>query len=328
VSPLKLTGLSKRYGDTAVVDGLDLELRAGRCHGLLGPNGAGKTTTLRLALGLIGADAGVVELLGHVLPEQAGQARARVGVVPQTDNLDPDFTVRENLQIYGRYFGISKRDMAERIPGLLDFAGLAGKADVPIATLSGGMKRRLTLARALVNDPDLVILDEPTTGLDPQARHLIWQGLRRLIGQGKTLLLTTHFMEEAERLCDDISVIDHGRVIVQGSPRDLIKAHIEPHVVEIYGDGLAEWQACASQFSRRAVPRENCAPSGGSERSERGGRQFCRRCEQAGETLFCYTDAPEQVVAELETQPGLRYLHRPANLEDVFLKLTGRDLRD
>ena len=302
MSPLKLTGLTKSYGDAVVVDGLDLELQAGRCHGLLGPNGAGKTTTLRLALGLIGADAGTVELLGHTLPEAADVARARVGVVPQMDNLDPDFTVRENLQIYGRYFGISKREMTARIPALLDFAGLAAKADVPIATLSGGMKRRLTLARALVNDPDLVILDEPTTGLDPQARHLIWQGLRRLIGQGKTLLLTTHFMEEAERLCDDISVIDQGRVIVQGSPRELIKTHIEPHVVEIYGDGLAEWQACASAW--------------------------CRRCEQAGETLFCYTEAPEKVVAELEGHPGLRYLHRPANLEDVFLKLTGRDLRD
>ncbi len=302
MSPLHLSGLTKRYGDTVVVDGLDLELQAGRCHGLLGPNGAGKTTTLRLALGLIGADAGSVQLLGHTLPDHADRARARVGVVPQMDNLDPDFTVRENLRIYGRYFGIAKRDMDARIPGLLDFAGLAAKADVPIATLSGGMKRRLTLARALVNDPDLVILDEPTTGLDPQARHLIWQGLRRLIVQGKTLLLTTHFMEEAERLCDDISVIDHGRVIVQGSPRDLIKTHIEPHVVEIFGDGLAEWQACASRH--------------------------CRRCESAGETLFCYTESPESVVAELAAHPGLRYLHRPANLEDVFLKLTGRDLRD
>ena len=302
MSPLHLTGLTKRYGDTVVVDGLDLELQAGRCHGLLGPNGAGKTTTLRLALGLIGADAGSVQLLGHTLPDHADRARARVGVVPQMDNLDPDFTVRENLRIYGRYFGIAKRDMDARIPGLLDFAGLAAKADVPIATLSGGMKRRLTLARALVNDPDLVILDEPTTGLDPQARHLIWQGLRRLIVQGKTLLLTTHFMEEAERLCDDISVIDHGRVIVQGSPRELIKTHIEPHVVEIFGDGLDEWQASASRH--------------------------CRRCESAGETLFCYTEAPESVVAELAAHSGLRYLHRPANLEDVFLKLTGRDLRD
>ncbi len=301
-SPLKLSGLTKRYGDTVVVDGLDLELKAGRYHGLLGPNGAGKTTTLRLALGLIAADAGTVDLLGQRLPARAEVARERVGVVPQMDNLDPDFTVRENLQIYGRYFGLSKREMIGRIPALLDFAGLAGKSEALIATLSGGMKRRLTLARALVNDPDLVILDEPTTGLDPQARHLIWQGLRRLMGQGKTLLLTTHFMEEAERLCDDISVIDQGRVIVQGSPRELIQTHIEPHVVEIYGDGLNEWQACGSRH--------------------------CHRCEQAGETLFCYTQTPSKVVAELAAHPGLRYLHRPANLEDVFLKLTGRDLRD
>ena len=302
MSPLKLTGLSKHYGGTAVVDGLNLELAPGRCHGLLGPNGAGKTTTLRLALGLIEADAGMVELLGHTLPEQAAPARARVGVVPQMDNLDPDFTVRENLQTYGRYFGLDKHEIAARIPALLEFAGLAGKSEVPIATLSGGMKRRLTLARALVNDPDLVILDEPTTGLDPQARHLVWQGLRRLTAKGKTLLLTTHFMDEAERLCDVISIIDRGRIITEGPPRDLIRTHIEPHVVEVYGEGLAAWKGCV-EFR-------------------------CLRCEEAGETLFCYTDTPQAVVDELEQIPGLRYLHRPANLEDVFLKLTGRDLRD
>ena len=301
-APLRLAGLTKRYGGQLVVDGLDLALEPGRCHGLLGPNGAGKTTTLRLSLGLIEADAGTVELLGHPMPQQSKQARRKVGVVPQVDSLDPDFTVAENLQTYGRYFGLSGKTIAARIPDLLDFAGLAGKADAPIATLSGGMKRRLTLARALVNDPDLIILDEPTTGLDPQARHLIWQGLRRLIGQGKTLLLTTHFMDEAERLCDVISVIDHGRVITRGSPRELIAGHIEPHVVEVFGDGLDLWQACATDL--------------------------CRRCEQAGETLFCYTEDPRAVVANLETQPNLRYLHRPANLEDVFLKITGRDLRD
>jgi lipooligosaccharide transport system ATP-binding protein len=253
-------------------------------------------------LGLIGADAGTVDLLGYPMPAAAALARRKVGVVPQIDSLDPDFTVRENLLTYGRYFGMKGREIEARIPYLLEFSGLAGKADAPINNLSGGMKRRLTLARALVNDPDLIFLDEPTTGLDPQARHLIWQGLRRLIGQGKTLLLTTHFMDEAERLCDVISVLDQGRVIVRGSPRELIKMHIEPHVVEVFGDGLSEWKTCASGL--------------------------CRRCETAGETLFCYTDTPEKVVAELENQPGLRYLHRPANLEDVFLKLTGRDLRD
>ena len=300
--PLRLAGLTKHYGGQAVVDGLDLTLESGRCHGLLGPNGAGKTTTLRLALGLIEADAGTVELLGYAMPAQSKRARRKVGVVPQVDSLDPDFTVAENLQTYGRYFGLSGKHIAGRIPDLLDFAGLAGKADAPIATLSGGMKRRLTLARALVNDPDLIILDEPTTGLDPQARHLIWQGLRRLISQGKTLLLTTHFMDEAERLCDVISVLDHGRVITRGSPRELIAGHIEPHVVEVFGDGLDVWQDCAANL--------------------------CHRCEQVGETLFCYTDDPKAVVTDLETRPGLRYLHRPANLEDVFLKLTGRDLRD
>ncbi|MEW5789648.1 MAG: ATP-binding cassette domain-containing protein [Pseudomonadota bacterium] len=300
--PLRLAGLTKHYGGSAVVDGFDLELEPGRCHGLLGPNGAGKTTTLRLALGLIQADAGTVELLGHPMPARARLGRQKVGVVPQVDSLDPDFTVRENLQTYGRYFGLSGREIEARIPDLLDFAGLAGKADAPILNLSGGMKRRLTLARALVNDPDLIFLDEPTTGLDPQARHLIWQGLRRLIGQGKTLLLTTHFMDEAERLCDVISVMDRGRVIARGSPRELIASHIEPHVVEVFGDGLAEWKACAGDL--------------------------CHRCETAGETLFCYTDAPDKVVAHLEGRPALRYLHRPANLEDVFLKLTGRDLRD
>jgi len=301
-SPLRLTGLTKRYGGQTVVDAIDLTIAAGQCHGLLGPNGAGKTSTLRLALGLIEADAGQVELLGHIMPAESGLARARVGVVPQVDSLDPDFTVRENLLTYGRYFGLSRAKVEDRVPDLLDFAGLTGKGDASVTSLSGGMKRRLTLARALVNDPDLVILDEPTTGLDPQARHLVWQGLRRLIGKGKTLLLTTHFMDEAERLCDRISIIDRGRIIVEGSPRDLIRTHIEPQVVEVYGDTLADWRVCALDL--------------------------CQRCESAGETLFCYTADPEPVIAELDKQPTLRYLHRPANLEDVFLKLTGRDLRD
>jgi lipooligosaccharide transport system ATP-binding protein len=301
-APLVVAGLTKRYAGSAVVDGIDLAIAAGRCHGLLGPNGAGKTTTLRLALGLVEADAGEIRLLGHPVPAEAALARARIGVVPQTDSLDPDFTVRENLLAYGRYFGLDRRSVEARIPDLLEFAGLAGKAEARVPTLSGGMKRRLTLARALINDPDLIVLDEPTTGLDPQARHLVWQGLRRLIGQGKTLLLTTHFMDEAERLCDRISIIDRGRIIAEGSPRELIAEHIEPQVVEVHGDGLPAWRA--------------------------GADRLCRRCEAAGETLFCYTDDPQPAIADLERRAGLRYLHRPANLEDVFLKLTGRDLRD
>ena len=300
--PLVLNGLTKRYGGTAVVDDLSLTIVPGRCHGLLGPNGAGKTTTLRLALGLIEADAGEIRLLGHPLPREAALARRRVGVVPQSDSLDPDFTVRENLLAYGRYFGLQRREIETRIPALLEFAGLAGKADAKVPTLSGGMKRRLTLARSLINDPELIVLDEPTTGLDPQARHLVWQGLRRLIHQGKTLLLTTHFMDEAERLCDCISIIDRGRIIAEDMPRALITRHIEPHVVEVFGEGLAAWEGCAGSL--------------------------CRRCEHAGETLLCYTDDPKAVTDALDRREGLRYLHRPANLEDVFLKLTGRDLRD
>jgi lipooligosaccharide transport system ATP-binding protein len=301
---LTLHHLTKSYDNTTVVAGIDLTVARGSCHGLLGPNGAGKTTTLRLALGLIAPDHGEITLLGHRLPQEGPLARARVGVVPQHDNLDPDFTVRENLLVYAHYFGLSSREIAARIPALLNFAGLTAKADATVATLSGGMKRRLTLARALVNDPELIILDEPTTGLDPQARHLVWQGLRQLVKQGKTLLLTTHFMDEAERLCDQLSIIDHGEIIAEGAPRALLADQIEPHVVEIYGEALPRWRAHLESLALRV--------------------------ETSGETLFCYTVDPAPLLARLAAvqHEGLHYLHRPANLEDLFLKLTGRDLRD
>jgi lipooligosaccharide transport system ATP-binding protein len=300
---LSVRGLTKKYGDTEVVRGIDLNVRRGECFGLLGPNGAGKTTTLRLMLGLTEPDAGTIELAGIPVPQRAREARMKVGVVPQIDNLDPDFSVRENLIAYGRYFGMDKASIAARVPELLDFAGLASKADAQIAQLSGGMKRRLTLARALVHDPDILFLDEPTTGLDPQARHLIWQGLRRLIAAGKTIVLTTHFMDEAERLADRLAILDHGRIVTEGAPRELIESHIEPAVVEVFGEGLAEW----SQLYASTV---------------------CQRFESVGETLFCYTDNADRVIAALQHAPALRYVHRPSNLEDVFLKLTGRDLRD
>ena len=300
--PLQARGLKKRYGELEVVKGVDLEIAAGECFGLLGPNGAGKTTTLKLCLGLIEPDAGTIRLLGHEVPAHAREARAKVGVVPQFDNLDPDFSVEENLVVYSRYFGIAGGDIAPRLPQLLEFAGLAGRAEAKIQTLSGGMKRRLTLARALVNDPQLLFMDEPTTGLDPQARHLIWERLRRLTQQGRTLVLTTHFMEEAERLCARVAIMDHGRIIAAGSPRSLIEQHIEPQVVEVHGAGLEAWAARAGALASR--------------------------CERVGETLFCYTQNPAPVLAELRGREDLVYLHRPANLEDVFLKLTGRDLRD
>ncbi|MSQ53907.1 MAG: ATP-binding cassette domain-containing protein [Betaproteobacteria bacterium] len=299
---LQVAGLRKSYGAEEVLRGVDFEVATGECFGLLGPNGAGKTTTLKLSLGLIQPDAGTVRLLGHPVPEEATHARRGVGVVPQFDNLDPDFTVAENLVVFGRYFGLRSAQIAERIPRLLEFAGLAGRADARLHTLSGGMKRRLTLARALVNDPAVVFMDEPTTGLDPQARHLIWERLRRLRAEGKTLVLTTHFMEEAERLCTRLLVMDHGRVIAQGTPRAMIAGHIEPQVVEVHGQGLEDW----------AERAKGLAP----------------RVEIAGETAFCYAADVRPVLESLAGQDELAYLHRPANLEDVFLKLTGRDLRD
>ena len=302
-APLAAAGLRKSYGGHEVVCGVDFALRSGECFGLLGPNGAGKTTTLRLCLGLTDPDSGSITVLGEPVPQRAREARLRIGVVPQFDNLDPDFTIRENLLIFGRYFGIEDAVLRARIPELLEFAGLASRADARIQTLSGGMKRRLTLARALINDPELIFLDEPTTGLDPQARHVLWERLRNLLKQGKTLLLTTHFMEEAERLCGRIAIMDHGKIIAEGEPRALIAQHIEPQVVEVYGEGAPEW---AGRF----------------------GRLHAQRCEATGETIFCYAHDPAPLIADLDRRGDLRYLHRRANIEDVFLKLTGRDLRD
>ena len=302
-SVLAVENLHKSYGELEVVNGLSFAIEPGECFGLLGPNGAGKTTTLRLCLGLIDPNGGAIELAGEPVPARAREARIRAGVVPQMDNLDPDFTVSENLLVYGRYFGLPDRVIRARIPQLLEFAELGTRAASRIQTLSGGMKRRLLLARALVNDPDIIFMDEPTTGLDPQARHLIWERLKRLLSQNKTILLTTHFMEEAERLCDRIAIMDHGRLMAEGSPRALIERHIEPEVVEVYGDGVAQW-------------------------AEGAARDAASRVELTGETVFCYSADAHPLLARLEGVKGLRYLHRPANLEDVFLKLTGRELRD
>ena len=300
---LSVVGLRKSYGDNEVVRGLDFAIGRGECFGLLGPNGAGKTTTLRCCLGLTDPNAGAITLVGEPVPKAAREARVRVGVVPQMDNLDPDFTVVENLRIYGRYFRVPDALLHERIPRLLEFAGLSTKGSSSIRTLSGGMKRRLTLARALINDPELLILDEPTTGLDPQARHLIWDGLRQLLTQGKTILLTTHFMDEAERLCSRLAVIDHGRMIASDTPRALIAEHVEPEVIEVYGDEARAW-------------------------ADTRGRQLAERLELAGETAFCYARDAAPLLADLAKQTSVRYLHRPANLEDLFIKLTGRELRD
>jgi lipooligosaccharide transport system ATP-binding protein len=299
---LKVEGLVKTFGAQRAVDGVSFSVAPGQCFGLLGPNGAGKSTTLKLVLGLMEPDAGRIELLGLPVPTKAREARARVGVVPQNDPLDPDFTVAENLLVFGRYFGQPDAVTRARIDPLLDFAQLAPKRDARIQALSGGMKRRLTIARALINDPQVIFLDEPTTGLDPQARHLIWERLRRLLADGKTIVLTTHFMDEAERLCDRLAIVDAGRPIAEASPVELIRREIEPHVVEVHGPARADWA--------------------------RGAAALADRVETVGETTFAYCRDPGPLLASVQARTDLRTLHRPANLEDVFLKLTGRDLRD
>ncbi|MFT5393704.1 MAG: lipooligosaccharide transport system ATP-binding protein [Gammaproteobacteria bacterium] len=295
-------GLTKSFGDTMVVKGIDFDVPQGRCFGILGPNGAGKTTTLRMLLGQAIPSAGELTVLGHAVPNARRAARRRIGVVPQLDNLDPDFTVVENLYVYASYFGMSRAVVRSRVDEILELVVLTARANSPISALSGGMKRRLSIARALVNDPDLLVLDEPTTGLDPQVRHLIWSRLRELAREGKTLLLTTHYMEEAQRLCDEIIVMDGGRIVAQGSPASLIREHVEAHVVEVNGEDP----------SLRSLVEGITGV----------------RVESIDETLYCYTANPDPLLRALEANPLATSLRRPSNLEDVFLHLTGRDLRE
>jgi len=302
--------LRKRYGDTTVVDDLSFAISPGECLGVIGPNGAGKTTTIRMCLGLTVPDEGTIEAMGSLaMPRDARAIKAQLGVVSQFDTLDPDFTCAENLIVYARYFGMRRSDIAPRLPQLLEFAALSHKADAKPGELSGGMRRRLSLARALVNDPRLLMLDEPTTGLDPQARHLMWERLQVLLQQGKSILLTTHFMDEAERLCSRLLVLDHGRKIAEGRPRDLIAEHLEPDVVEVYGD-TGNHGHDAKALAELPL------------------KQFARRVEVSGETVFFYTDEARALLDALSAHAGLRTFHRPANLEDLFLKLTGRKIRD
>lgn len=295
--------LSKRYGDTEVVKDLSFSIAPGECLGVIGPNGAGKTTTVRMCLGHTVPDGGSIIAMGLRMPRDAMAIKAQLGVVTQFDTLDPDFSCEENLLVYGRYFGMKDAAIRARIPQLLEFAALSHKAGAKPGELSGGMRRRLSLARALVNDPKLLLLDEPTTGLDPQARHLMWERLQLLLQQGKSILLTTHFMDEAERLCNRLLVLDHGRKIAEGAPRDLIAAHLEPDVVEVFGTGAL---AMVDSILR----------------------PLAARIEVSGETVFCYTKDASAILQALTAHPALRTLHRPANLEDLFLKLTGRQIRE
>jgi lipooligosaccharide transport system ATP-binding protein len=298
---VRARNLCKSYGQRKVVRGVDFDVPRGVCFGILGPNGAGKTTLIRMLLGMSPVTSGDYLLFGE--PAGGASQRARIGVVPQGDNLDPDFTVRENLLVYASYFGIGSRIAGERMRELLAFAELSERGESMVGTLSGGMRRRLMIARALINDPDLVILDEPTTGLDPQTRHLIWQRLRRLRSGGKTLILTTHYMEEAEQLCDELIILDQGVILEQGRPRQLVLRHVEAEVVEIRGE-----------VSRTDV----MGLSSGLD----------VRKEHVGDTWFCYANDARPLLARCRERKDLEYIHRPGNLEDVFLRLTGRDLRE
>ena len=295
--------LSKRYAGKTVVNKLDLKIEAGCFCGILGPNGAGKTTTLRMFIGHCPIDDGRLAIFGLNMPEQASLVRESIGVVPQMDNLDPDFTVEENLHVYGRFFGIEADVLKTRIVELLDFASLQDKAGSQISELSGGMRRRLSLARALINKPALLILDEPTTGLDPQARQAIWQKLRALKKQGMTLVLTTHYMEEAERLCDRVIVMDHGEIKADAPPKQLIRTEVESHVLEVH----AADEALITQVKTDPA---------------------IARFEKSGDIHFFYGNKFNLALAVLEQSTHDDYLFRPANLEDVFIKLTGRDLRE
>ncbi|MEU4399054.1 ABC transporter ATP-binding protein [Micromonospora orduensis] len=303
---IQARGLVKRFGDFTAVDGIDVEVRSGEAFGFLGPNGAGKSSTMRMVGCISPPTGGELRILGMDPVADGPAIRARLGVCPQLDNLDPELTVRENLTVYARYFGISRRAARERADELLDFVQLGERADSKVEPLSGGMKRRLTIARALVNDPEIVLLDEPTTGLDPQARHLVWERLFRLKQQGVTLVLTTHYMDEAEQLCDRLVVMDGGRIVAEGSPRSLIERHSTREVVEL-------------RFAA-----ESQEPFAGKLDG------LGERVEVLPDRVLLYVPDGDAAVAEVSAL-GLNpanVLVRRSGLEDVFLHLTGRTLVD
>ena len=299
-------GLTKTFGDFTAVAGIDLQVARGESFGFLGPNGAGKSSTMRMIACVSPRTGGDLTVLGADPDVEGPSIRARLGVVPQADNLDGELTLRQNLQIYGRYFGYSRAYCRAKATELLEFAQLTERADADVDPLSGGMKRRLTIARSLVNDPELLLLDEPTTGLDPQARHLLWDRLFRLKQQGTTLILTTHYMDEAEQLCDRLVVMDGGRIVAEGSPQQLIRDHATREVLEL-------------RFALDEQHRHVAELTG-----------LANRVEELPDRLLLYTDDGEALLAEAHRR-GVRPLSslvRRSSLEDVFLRLTGRSLVD
>ena len=303
---IEAVGLRKHFGDFVAVDGIDVAVRRGEVFGFLGPNGAGKSSTMRMIGCVSPPTGGTLRILGMDPQTQGAQIRGRLGVVPQQDSLDLELTVRDNLVIYGRYFGLSRRQAHAKAVELLDFANLADRADSVVEPLSGGMKRRLTIARSLVNKPEILLLDEPTTGLDPQARHVLWDRLFRLKRQGVTIVLTTHYMDEAEQLCDRLVVMDGGRIVARGSPRELIAAWSTREVLELRfaADDLAPWAAKVQGVADRV--------------------------EVLPDRLLLYVDDGEAAVRAVHERGvvPLSSLVRRSTLEDVFLRLTGRTLVD
>jgi len=304
---VRARGLIKRFGGFTAVDGVDFDLYRGEAFGFLGPNGAGKSSTMRMIGCVSPPSEGELTILGGDRVKDGSAIRAHLGVVPQEDTLDVELTVRENLLVYGRYFGLPRRVIRERTEQLLEFVQLEDRARDKVEPLSGGMKRRLTIARSLINDPDILILDEPTTGLDPQARHVVWDRLFRLKQRGVTLILTTHYMDEAEQLCDRLVVMDHGRFAAEGSPRELIDRYCSPEVLELRFDPLLK-EAAAEKL--KDIPSE--------------------RTEVLADRILLYVrdgDAALAAVRSLGLEP-MTSLVRRGSLEDVFLLLTGRRLED
>jgi lipooligosaccharide transport system ATP-binding protein len=304
---VRARGLTKRFGDFTAVDGIDFDLRRGEAFGFLGPNGAGKSSTMRMLGCVSPPSGGELSILGLDPVADGSAIRARLGVVPQEDTLDVELTVQENLLIYGRYFGLPRQLIRERAARLLDFVQLTDRAADQVEPLSGGLKRRLTIARSLINEPDILLLDEPTTGLDPQARHVVWDRLFRLKQQGVTLVLTTHYMDEAEQLCDRLVVMDHGTIAAEGSPRELIDTYSTPEVLELRFDPSTHEQA-AEKLT--AVPAE--------------------RMEVLADRILLYIPNGDTALAsvhDLGLDP-VTSLVRRSTLEDVFLRLTGRRLED
>jgi len=296
--------LTKRFGELVAVNEIDLRVERGECFGILGPNGAGKTTTVRMIHAVTPISAGDLTVLGLRVDQDPAAVKRRIGVVPQEENLDSDLSAWENLLVFARYFDIPASEARRRATDLLEFVGLAARASSPLDELSGGMKRRLLIARALLNQPELLILDEPTTGLDPQARHLVWQRLRALKAQGVTQVLTTHYMEEAAQLCDQVALMHAGRILRQGPPIDLVRAEIGAEVIEVRGDAGLHRRALAT-VDRRGL-----------------------RWEQAGDTLYLYCADGRELLPTLSALEPSHLLHRPASLEDLFLKVAGRSLQE